>query len=77
MERKLTAILSVDVHGYSRLMGTDEGGTLRTPTAYPTSGQPQRVAPTKCDQPSAVSLARSSIAVSHTASRPAYWGRWL
>ena len=34
MERKLTAILSVDVHGYSRLMGTDEEGTLRTLTAY-------------------------------------------
>jgi len=29
MERKLTAILSVDVKGYSRLMGEDEGATLR------------------------------------------------
>ena len=34
MERKLTAILSADVQGYSRLMGTDEEGTLRTLTAY-------------------------------------------
>src|SRR5262245_41245387 len=34
MERKLTVILSADVHGYSRLMGEDEEGTLRTLTAY-------------------------------------------
>ncbi|HJY80556.1 MAG TPA: adenylate/guanylate cyclase domain-containing protein, partial [Candidatus Binatia bacterium] len=34
MERKLTAILSADVKGYSRLMGEDEVGTLRTLTAY-------------------------------------------
>src|SRR5262245_37785185 len=34
MERKLTAILSADVKGYSRLMGADEEGTLRTLTAY-------------------------------------------
>jgi hypothetical protein len=34
MERKLTAILSADVKGYSRLMGEDEEGTLDTLTAY-------------------------------------------
>ncbi|MBI3800569.1 MAG: adenylate/guanylate cyclase domain-containing protein, partial [Deltaproteobacteria bacterium] len=34
MERKLTAILAADVAGYSRLMGVDEEGTLRTLTAY-------------------------------------------
>src|SRR5215510_8648282 len=34
MERKLTAILSADVKGYSRLMGEDEEGTLRTLNAY-------------------------------------------
>lgn len=34
MERKLTAILSADVKGYSRLMGEDEEGTIRTLTAY-------------------------------------------
>ena len=34
MERKLTAILSADVKGYSRLMGEDEEGTLHTLTAY-------------------------------------------
>jgi adenylate cyclase len=34
MERKLTAILSADVQGYSRLMGEDEVGTLRRLTAY-------------------------------------------
>jgi len=34
MERKLAAILSADVAGYSRLMGEDEEGTIRTLTAY-------------------------------------------
>ncbi len=33
-ERKLTAILSADVKGYSRLMQADEEGTIRTLTAY-------------------------------------------
>ena len=30
MERKLAAILSTDVKGYSRLMGEDEVATIRT-----------------------------------------------
>src|SRR2546422_8268119 len=34
VERKLTAILSADVQGYSRLMDEDEEATLRTLTAY-------------------------------------------
>src|SRR5229473_6160192 len=34
VERKLTAILNADVQGYSRLMGEDEVGTLRTLTTY-------------------------------------------
>jgi adenylate cyclase len=34
VKRKLAAILSADVKGYSRLMGADEEGTLRTLTAY-------------------------------------------
>ena len=34
MERKLAAILSADVQGYSRLMGDDEEVTIRTLTAY-------------------------------------------
>jgi adenylate cyclase len=34
MERKLTAILCADVHGYSRLMGDDEEATLRTLSAH-------------------------------------------
>ena len=34
VKRKLTAILSADVEGYSRLMGADEVGTIRTLTAY-------------------------------------------
>jgi adenylate cyclase len=33
MERKLAAILCADVYGYSRLMGEDEEGTLRTLSA--------------------------------------------
>jgi adenylate cyclase len=33
-KRKLTAILSADVEGYSRLMGDDEEATVRTITAY-------------------------------------------
>ena len=32
--RKLTAILSADVEGYSRLMGEDEDATIRTLTTY-------------------------------------------
>jgi adenylate cyclase len=34
MERKLTAIFSADVQGYSLLMGEDEEATIRTLTAY-------------------------------------------
>ena len=33
-QRKLAAIVSADVKGYSRLMGEDEEGTLRTLSAY-------------------------------------------
>lgn len=34
LKRKLTAIFSADVAGYSRLMGTDEEATVRTMTTY-------------------------------------------
>src|SRR5512136_1207334 len=34
VKRKLTAILSADVKGYSRLMGEDEVGTIRTLNIY-------------------------------------------
>src|SRR6516165_7436719 len=34
MERKLTAILCADVHGYSRLMGEDEEATIRNLSAH-------------------------------------------
>ncbi len=34
LQRKLTAILSADAKGYSRLMGEDEVGTIRTLTEY-------------------------------------------
>jgi adenylate cyclase len=34
VKRKLVAILSADVKGYSRLMGEDEKGTIRTLNAY-------------------------------------------
>ena len=36
VERKLSAIFAADVEAYSRLMGRDEVGTLRTLTAYRT-----------------------------------------
>ncbi len=35
-KRKLAAILSADVEGYSRLMGDNEEATVRTLTTYPT-----------------------------------------
>ncbi len=34
VKRRLCAILSADVQGYSRLMGLDEVETIRTSTAY-------------------------------------------
>jgi class 3 adenylate cyclase len=34
LERELTAILNADVDGYSRLMGDDEGATVRPRAAY-------------------------------------------
>ncbi len=34
LKRKLAAILSADVEGYSRLMGNDEASTIHTLTAY-------------------------------------------
>src|SRR5437867_258533 len=34
MERKLTAILSADLKGHSRLLGEDQEATIRTLTAY-------------------------------------------
>lgn len=34
LERRLTAILAADVHGYSRLMGVDETATLETLSAF-------------------------------------------
>jgi adenylate cyclase len=34
MQRRLAALLSADVYGYSRLMGEDEEDTVRTLTAY-------------------------------------------
>jgi adenylate cyclase len=34
-KRKLAAILSADVEGYSRLMDDDEEATVRTITSYP------------------------------------------
>lgn len=34
MERKLTAILCADVHGYSRLMGEGEEATIRNLSAH-------------------------------------------
>ena len=38
IERRLAAILSADVVGYSRLMGADERGTLERLKAHRTAG---------------------------------------
>lgn len=40
MERCLTAILAADVIGYSRLMGTNEIGTLAAPKTVRTHYRP-------------------------------------
>ncbi len=34
VKRKLAVILAANVEGHSRLMGTDEGATLKTLSAY-------------------------------------------
>ncbi len=41
MERKLAAIFSTDVKGYSRLMGDDEEATIHTVTTHPTKDEPR------------------------------------
>jgi adenylate cyclase len=46
VERRLAAILAADVAGYSRLMGTDEEGTLAALKAIRRElGQPSRARP--------------------------------
>ncbi len=42
MERRLAAILTADVVGYSRLMEADEEATARTPTLTARSGDSAR-----------------------------------
>jgi class 3 adenylate cyclase len=49
--RKLTAILSADVEGYSRLMREDEDATIRTLTAYRASRLPTRKTTRPCQTP--------------------------
>jgi hypothetical protein len=60
MERKLVALLSADVNGYSRLMGEDEVATMHTLTAYrtliATLIAPGRVA-VRCKWPTALAWA--------------------
>ena len=74
IKRKLAAILSADVKGYSRLMAADEEGTLRTLSAYRQemdaliSGRDGRVVGTAGDSvlaefPSAVEAARSAVEI--------------
>ncbi len=36
LQRRLAAVVAVDVAGYSRLTATDEEGTLATPRSYRT-----------------------------------------
>jgi len=74
VKRKLTAILSADVKGYSRLMGEDEEGTVRTITAYREvmtgmiKGQNGRVVDAKGDNllaefPSVVDAVRCAVGI--------------
>ena len=76
MERKLSAIFSTDVKGYSRLMGDDEEATIRTIKAYRVviSGLIEqyhgRVVDSPGDNmlaefPSAVDAVKSSVAIQH------------
>jgi hypothetical protein len=44
-KRKLTAILSADVEGYSRLMGEDEAATVSTLKTYPSGVRHGRMPP--------------------------------
>jgi adenylate cyclase len=73
-KRKLTAILSADVEGYSRLMGEDEDATIRTITAYREvmtgliNGQNGRVVDAKGDNllaefPSVVDAVRCAVGI--------------
>jgi hypothetical protein len=48
-KRKLTAILSADVKGYSRLMGEDEKGTVRTLNAYTEGERTGALNPNRAD----------------------------
>ena len=72
IKRKLTAIFSADVKGYSRLMGDDEETTVRTITAYREvmrgliQGQNGRVVDAKGDNllaefPSVVNAVRCAV----------------
>ena len=44
VKRKLAAIFSADVKGYSRLMGEDDEWTARTLSAYRNYKEPRRAA---------------------------------
>ena len=74
VKRKLAAILSADVKGYSRLMAADEEGTLRTLNAYRqeidalVAGRDGRIVGTAGDSvraefPSAVEAARCAVEI--------------
>jgi adenylate cyclase len=76
VKRKLAAILSADVKGYSRLMAADEEGTLRTLNAYRqemdalVAGRDGRIVGSAGDSvlaefPSAVEAARCAVEIQH------------
>src|SRR5262247_2014620 len=77
MTRKLAAIFSADVKGYSRLMGEDEEATIRTLTAYREvmttliQGHQGRVVDSPGDNllaefASVVDAVRCAVAIQHT-----------
>jgi TolB-like protein/class 3 adenylate cyclase len=76
VKRKLAAILSADVKGYSRLMAADEEGTLRTLNAYRqemdalVAGRDGRIVGSAGDSvlaefPSAVEATRCAVEIQH------------
>jgi class 3 adenylate cyclase len=77
-ERRLAAILSADVQGYSRLLSEDEEATIRTLTAYRTmfSTLVAQHYGRVVDSPGDNILAEFAIAVQRGTARPADYGGW-
>ncbi len=85
VERRLAAILSADVVGYSRLMGEDEAGTLDALRAHREKLIEPKVAEHEgrivklmgdgllAEFPSAVEAVHCAIEIQHTMAASVYW----